>query len=99
MRVSISIVIIQFTKKKTTFELTEEYFRKKIENYNIYDTNAGRPIIGNVTMNDFNYFPNSLVNAKCHICHSGFISSNKPTLNQKNNKIGQQTRACNNTCH
>jgi hypothetical protein len=26
--------------QEITFELTEEYFRKKIENYNIYDTNA-----------------------------------------------------------
>jgi hypothetical protein len=27
---------------KTTFELTKEYFKKKIENYNIQDTNANR---------------------------------------------------------
>jgi hypothetical protein len=39
-------------------------------------------------VNDYNYFRDLLQTSKCHICHSGFISSNKPTLVRKNNKIG-----------
>jgi hypothetical protein len=77
--------------QKTTFELTEEYFKKKIDNYNLQDTCAKRCILGNITMADFNYFRDSLVNAKCH----GFTSNNKTTLNQKNNKIGWCCNYCN----
>jgi hypothetical protein len=39
-------------------------------------------------MLDYNYFQDSLLIAKCHICHAGFTFSNKLTLNRKNNKIG-----------
>jgi hypothetical protein len=54
--------------QKTTFELTEEYFKKKIDNYNnLQDTCPKRCILGNITMADFNYFRDSLVNTKCHI--------------------------------
>jgi hypothetical protein len=38
-------------------------------------------------MNDYNYFRDSLLGGKCHTCHSGFTSANKPTFDQKNNKI------------
>jgi LPS O-antigen subunit length determinant protein (WzzB/FepE family) len=41
---------------KTTFELTEEYFKKKTDNYNLQDTSAKRCILVNITMDDFNYF-------------------------------------------
>jgi hypothetical protein len=36
--------------QKTTLELTEEYFRKKIEHYNLQDANTKRCILGNITM-------------------------------------------------
>jgi hypothetical protein len=39
-------------------------------------------------MADYNYFRDSLLEAKCHICHAGFTLNNKPTLDRKNNKIG-----------
>jgi hypothetical protein len=55
--------------QETTFELTEEYFEKKIENYSIQNTCAKRCILGNITMDDFNHFRDSLPGAKCHICH------------------------------
>jgi hypothetical protein len=58
--------------QETTFELTEEYFKKKIDNYNLQNICAKRCILGNITMDDFNYFRDSLVNAKCHICNSGY---------------------------
>jgi MinD superfamily P-loop ATPase len=74
--------------QETTFELSEEYFKKKIENYNIQDTCAKGCILGNITMDDFNHFRDSLLWVKCHFCHSGFTSSNKPTLDRKNNRIG-----------
>jgi hypothetical protein len=44
----------QYTK--TTFELTEEYFKKKTDNYNLQDSSAGRPIVNNITINDYKYF-------------------------------------------
>jgi hypothetical protein len=53
-------------------------------------------------MADFNYFLDSLVNAKCHICNSKFTSNNKPTLDRKNNKIGHtknNVRWCCNYCN
>ena len=88
--------------QETTFELSEEYFEKKIENYNIQDTCAKRCILGNITMDDFNHFQDLLLKSKCHICHAGFTSSNKPTLDRKNNKIGHtkdNVRWCCNYCN
>jgi hypothetical protein len=43
---------------KTTFKITEEYFKKKIEGYNNQDTNADRNIKENITMKDYEYFKN-----------------------------------------
>jgi hypothetical protein len=38
-------------------------------------------------MNDYNYFRALFLKSKCHICHSGFNESNKPTLDRINNGI------------
>jgi hypothetical protein len=38
---------------ETTFKITEEYFKKKIEGYNHQDINADRDIKENITMKDY----------------------------------------------
>jgi hypothetical protein len=67
---------------------SDKYFKKKIENYNIQDTCTKRCILRNIIMDNFNYFQDSLFLAKYYICYAGFTSSNKQTLDRKNNRIG-----------
>jgi hypothetical protein len=42
---------------KTTFKLTEEHFKKKVE-YKQQDINTKRSVTNNITMEDYEYFRN-----------------------------------------
>jgi ribosomal protein L14E/L6E/L27E len=53
---------------KTTFELTKDYFQRKISDYN----EAKRKITENVTIDDYEYFKELFKNSKCYLCNEGF---------------------------
>jgi hypothetical protein len=38
-------------------------------------------------MKDYENFKQLLENSKCSVCNEGFIETNKPTLDRKNNKL------------
>jgi hypothetical protein len=76
-----------YSQIETTFKISEEYSKKKVDGYLNQDTNAERNISKNITMKDYEYFKQLLENSKCSIYNEGFTETNKPTLNRKNNKI------------
>jgi hypothetical protein len=41
---------------ETTFKISEEYFKKKVDGYLTQDTNAERDTSKNITMKDYEYF-------------------------------------------
>jgi hypothetical protein len=57
---------------KTTFELTKDYFQRKISDYDEQDKKAKRKITKNITMNDYEYFKELFKNSKCYLCNEGF---------------------------
>jgi hypothetical protein len=73
---------------ETTFKISEEYFKKKVDGYLNQDANAERDTNKNITMKDYEYFKQLLENSKCSICNEKFTETNKPTLDRKNNKFG-----------
>jgi hypothetical protein len=74
---------------KTTFKVTERYFKKKIDEYRQQDINGKRDISNNITMEDYEYFRDLIENSTCYIWQEGFTERNKPTLDRENNKIGR----------
>jgi hypothetical protein len=72
---------------KTTFKLSEEYLKKKVDEYRQQDINAKRNVTNNITMEDYEYFRDLIENSTGYICKEGFRESNKPTLDRENNKI------------
>jgi hypothetical protein len=52
---------------KTTFELTKDYFQRKIPDYNEQDKKAKRKITENVTIDDYEYFKELFRNSKCYL--------------------------------
>jgi hypothetical protein len=57
---------------ETTFILTEEYFKKKVDGYLRQDTEAERCTKNNITIKDYDYFKELLEKSKCYICYEGF---------------------------
>ena len=57
---------------KTTFELTKDYFQRKISDYNEQDKKAKRKITENITIDDYEYFKELFKNSKCYLCNEGF---------------------------
>jgi hypothetical protein len=73
---------------QTSYILSKEEFKFKIESYNEQDKKAKRSITNNITINDFPHFKTLLESSKCYLCNEGFSRSNKPTLDRINNNIG-----------
>jgi hypothetical protein len=73
---------------KTTFKLSEEYFKDMVERYNMQDTIKRRSITNNITEKDYAHFKEILEKEVCFMCCEGFTPANKPTLDRINNNIG-----------
>ncbi|KAA6396295.1 MAG: hypothetical protein EZS28_008180 [Streblomastix strix] len=76
--------LLQFTP----FELTQEHWNKKVANYNMYDTKAGRSIKDNVKEDDFEYFRDIVYKGQCWFCEVRFTNKNPPTLDRIDNSLG-----------
>ncbi|KAA6380309.1 MAG: hypothetical protein EZS28_024163 [Streblomastix strix] len=76
--------LIQFTP----FELTQEHWNKKVANYNMQDTKAGRDTKDNVNQADFEYFRDIIKGGQCWFCEVRFTNKNPPTLDRIDNSLG-----------
>ncbi|KAA6369600.1 MAG: hypothetical protein EZS28_034873 [Streblomastix strix] len=76
--------LIQFTP----FVLTQEHWNKKVANYNMQDTKAGRDIKDNVKEDDFEYFRDIVYKGQCWFCEVRFTNKNPPTLDRIDSSLG-----------
>ncbi|KAA6359036.1 MAG: hypothetical protein EZS28_045437, partial [Streblomastix strix] len=72
----------------SSFTLTQEHWNKKVANYKIQDTKAGRDITDNVKESDFQYFRDLIYGNQCWFCEVRFTDKNPPTLDRIDNSLG-----------
>ena len=74
-------------EQKTTFTVTKRWWAEKCRGYKEQDKAKGRDVTNNVSMADFDYFKDQIMNGVCYLCNEGFTSENRPTLDRINNDL------------
>jgi hypothetical protein len=88
------------SKKKSTFKLTEDYWKIKVDGYIEQDRKAKVPRCykNNVTMKDFKYYRDMILNSVCKLCSEPFTYDNKFSLDRIDNNLGHSKNNCQLVC-
>ncbi|KAA6388753.1 MAG: hypothetical protein EZS28_015721 [Streblomastix strix] len=73
-----------------SIEITQNYWRAKVEGQFEQDNKKNRDSSNNVTIDDYDYFKELFKNQRFHICNARFTWKNRPTLDRIDNKLGHQ---------
>ncbi|KAA6358418.1 MAG: hypothetical protein EZS28_046055, partial [Streblomastix strix] len=71
-----------------SIDITQCYWKSKVESYIEQDNKNGRDLSNNVTIDDYYYFKDIFKNQRCHICNARFTWKNRPTLDRIDNNKG-----------
>ncbi|KAA6385425.1 MAG: hypothetical protein EZS28_019048 [Streblomastix strix] len=71
-----------------SIEITQNYWRAKVDNYIEQDNEKNKDSSNNVTIDDYSYFKELSKNQRCHMCNARFTWKNRPKLDRIDNKIG-----------
>ncbi|KAA6366738.1 MAG: hypothetical protein EZS28_037735, partial [Streblomastix strix] len=71
-----------------SIEITQNYWRAKVESYIEQDSKKDRDSSNNVTIDDYDYYKEIFKNQRCHMCNARFIWKNRPTLDRIDNSKG-----------
>ncbi|KAA6388642.1 MAG: hypothetical protein EZS28_015831 [Streblomastix strix] len=71
-----------------SIEITQNYWRAKVDSYIEQDNKKGRVSSNNVTIDDYDYFKEIFKNQRCHMCNARFTWKNRPTLDRIDNSKG-----------
>ncbi|KAA6404463.1 MAG: hypothetical protein EZS28_000014 [Streblomastix strix] len=69
-------------------DITQNYWRAKVESYIEQDNKMNRNSSNNVTIDDYDYFKEIFKNQRCHIFDARFTWKNRPTLDRIDNSKG-----------
>ncbi|KAA6355221.1 MAG: hypothetical protein EZS28_049252, partial [Streblomastix strix] len=71
-----------------SIEITQNYWRAKVDSYIEQDSKKDRDSSNNVTIDDYDYIKEIFKNQRCHMCNARFTWKNRPTLDRIDNSKG-----------
>ncbi|KAA6386198.1 MAG: hypothetical protein EZS28_018277 [Streblomastix strix] len=71
-----------------SIEITQNYWRAKVESYIEQYNKKNRDSSNNVTIDDYDYFKELFKNQRCRMCNARFTWKNRPTLDRIDNSKG-----------
>jgi hypothetical protein len=80
-------------------DITEEYWKYKVDSYIEQDKSGNRDYSNNVSMDDFEYYREIILNTDCYYCAEPFTHDNRPTLDRIDNSIGHTKENCELACN